>query len=269
MSNKTDIPYADCTWSPVIGCTPVNSGCVHCWSERLHTQRYEARLNGKKMSKQYQWPFDVVDCIDERLEQPLHWRKPRTIFVNSQSDTFHRDVPFEFIDKIFNIMINTPRHTYLIFTKRYERAYEYFELSFPIPNIYWFFSASTQKEVDKAVPILLQIPAAVRGLSLEPLLTAVNLHHIKTTPRFYFDALSKKGGIAYHSGVGLDSIIVGCESGPNRRPCKIEWVKRIVEQCREAQVCCYVKRLEIDGKVVTDVNKFAKDLQVRQWPKGE
>jgi len=291
----TGIPYCDEVLNVCVGCTKIKQGCMFCWSERLHTQRHVAYAKGKQLPAQYAKPFSTVQLLPDRLKQPLRWRKPRTIFVNSMSDTWHKDVPFEFIDKMFSTIEATQRHTYLLFTKRWGRALEYFQNLDVLPNIHLYFSASTQAEVDEAVPILLKIPVQVRGLSLEPLLKSVDIipycggraykckcekawHHTES------NRLLSRGKREYCVECGthaeifptLDSIITGCESGPNRRPCKIEWIESIVNQCQQAGVHCYVKQIDttdlcppgvLNNKVSTKPEEWPKCLRVRRMPK--
>jgi len=208
------------------------------------------------MPNQYRRPFAHMQLLQERLDRPMHWRKPRTIFVNSMSDTFHEKVPVGFIEDMFYAMRQAPQHTYLLFTKRYARVLEWYDNTcvassihvtrrFFRHHVHLYFSASTQAEVNEAVPILLEIQAAKRGLSLEPCLDGIIIPQIEQ----------------------LDSIIIGAESGPNRRPCKIEWIRDIVRQCTEAGVACYVKQMEINGKVSTNPAEWPDDLRVREMPK--
>lgn len=343
----TGIPYCDEVWNMCVGCTKIKSGCKFCWAEKLHSQRQRAYSAGKHLPLQYAYPFSVVRCLSDRLEQPLHWRKPRTIFVNSMSDTFHEDVPFEFVLRLLGITMLTPWHTYLFFTKRYDRVLAFFDwwrdktreshelygakslalqaveslgskvlrtsatkywednydqsdrgiLDYPIPwpqpNVHLYFSASTQAEVDEAVPILLDIPVAVRGLSLEPLLGTIDLTQIDTGRTWPFRAETSKhdtlrGFTSSRRQLGdgcrfmdthtpnLGHIIVGCESGPNRRPCKIEWIESVVNQCKDAGVPVYVKQIDttdlvppgvLNNKVSTKPVEWPKCLRVQEMPK--
>lgn len=115
------------TWNPVVGCTKVSAGCKHCYAKTLHDKRHKAYLAGKMQGvPQYAHPFEKVQLMHDRLTLPLRWIQPRTVFVNSVSDLFHEDVPFDFIDQVFAVMALTPRHTYQILTKRPERMAEYF-----------------------------------------------------------------------------------------------------------------------------------------------
>lgn len=256
----TGISYANEVWNVCIGCTPIASGCVNCWAKRLHNQRFSAWYDNYWAGApvQYNKPFSMVQLLPDRLDQPLHWRKPRTIFVNSMGDTFHKDVPFRFIDQMFGVMEIRPQHKFLLFTKRWERAAEFYEdlyrrllpMTLPLPNVSLYFSASTQADVDEAGPILAEIPVAVRGYSLEPLLEPLHF-------RAQLDDICG----------WIDHVIVGCESGPNRRPCKIEWIESIVKLCSEAGVPVYVKQMEINGKVCSDPKNFPENLRVREMPK--
>ena len=327
----TKISYANKVCNVCVGCSPIKSGCKHCWAEKLHNQRHKAWLEGRwpDAPKQYHKPFSEIQLLPVRLKEPLHWRKPQTIFVNSMSDTFHKDVPFEFIAKMFYMMGLCHWHTFMLFTKRWERAHEFvvkwhdeqnkgyffnpnfgpyvkygaefgeneeilephltwlqnmqlhydpdwspnpqclgdagYCLPWPLPNVHLYISASTQAEVDEAV----QIPIAVRGWSLEPLLGAIQLNLMDDSETdmeclncghigFTDAPIAMCGACGYgeykdvevYRG-GLNGIIVGCESGPKRRPCKIEWIENIVYQCQEAGVPVYVKQIPIDGKCVT------------------
>ncbi len=246
-------------WNPVVGCTKIKSGCKNCWAERLHDRRYKAWFakltDWTTCPGQYWKPFSEVQLLSDRLNQPLHWRKPRTIFVCSVSDIFHKDVPFEYIDKVFTTMDASPRHRYMLFTKRWARAAAYFRNKEIDPNIHLYFSASYPTEVAEAVDHLLPIPVARRGLSLEPLLGYVIVPHIQD----------------------FDSVIVGCESlghGKPGRPCKLEWIESIVAQCQEAGVPVYVKQIDtrdlrppgvLNNKVSTNPEEWPPSLRVREF----
>lgn len=239
---KTNISYVDYVWNTACGCTPIASGCQFCWSERLHNQRHTAWYDHRWPSapKQYRKPFDQVQLLHDRLEDPLHWRKPRTIFVNSVSDTFHKDVPFEFILRMFDVMVEAAQHRYLIFTKRWQRAAKFFGNERVNDHIHLYFSASTQEEMEAAWKYLEPIPAAVKGFSFEPLLESL----CDIPP--------------------VDSCIVGCESGPNRRMCLEHWIEGVVSQRKRQKRAVYVKQIMIDGKAETDMSRFPADLRVRQ-----
>lgn len=251
---KSKIPWTDCVWNPTIGCDPKGAGCVHCYAEKLHNQRHEAWKNGTprwlNAPKQYHKPFSEIQLLEDRLDWPLHWRKPRNIFVDSMSDLFHPEVPFEFIDKVYDTIQKCPQHTFQILTKRIDRAWDFYAGESgagleapPLPNVHILASASTQAELSAAEEYLWQIPAVVRGFCLEPLLGPI------------------------HELPPFEWYIIGYESGPNRRPCKIEWVQSMARQCRDANVPLFVKQLDIGGKVVTDPSRFPADFRIREYPK--
>jgi protein gp37 len=121
----TAIQWTDKTWNPVVGCTKVSAGCKNCYAKTLHDQRHKAYHAGKKLPAQYAQPFEVLQLMPDRLRDPLSWRKPCRVFVNSVSDLFHADVPFEFIDRVFAVMALAQRHTFQVLTKRPERMREY------------------------------------------------------------------------------------------------------------------------------------------------
>lgn len=184
----TKIEWADAVWNPVTGCQKVSQGCKNCYAERL-----AGRFWGDRK-------FIDVQTHPERLEDPLKWRKPRRIFVNSMSDLFHKDVPDEFIDRVFAAMFDANRHTFMILTKRPERMAQYlspdnprytarkvFDLTksdagkfdcdmyWPLDNVWLGVSVEDQKAAEERIPWLLKTPAKVRFLSCEPLLGPVDL----------------------------------------------------------------------------------------------
>jgi len=240
MSDKTGIQWTDATWNPISGCSKVSPGCKNCYAERDW-----ARLSrNPKLKNYFGRPFTEVRCHPERLEQPLRWKKPRKIFVNSMSDLFHEDVPFEFIHSVFTMMDRSRLHTFQVLTKRPERMNAYISsmkyehlcggrlgVALPLRNVWLGVSIENQETADERIPILLDTPAAVRFLSLEPLLEPVNLE---------WEWFNKT--IADYDPV-IDWVIVGGESGPNARPCNIEWIRSIIAQCRAAGVPVFVKQL--------------------------
>jgi protein gp37 len=125
MSQASSIEWTDATWNPVVGCTKVSPGCKNCYAKTLHDLRHKAHGEGKKVPAQYAHPFEVVQLMPDRLTDPLSWRKPRKVFVNSVSDLFHKDVPDEFLDWVFAVMALAPRHTFQVLTKRADRMREY------------------------------------------------------------------------------------------------------------------------------------------------
>ena len=214
MANlNTSIEWTDVTWSPVTGCTKVSPGCANCYAETVAKRFWKGR------------PFADVKFHEDRLFQQLHWRKPRRVFVNSMSDLFHEDLKSHQISDIFDVMMRAPQHTFQVLTKRAARMNEYMKDHplFARPNVWLGVSVENQRMVYERIPILQDTPAAVRFLSVEPL-----LEHVELMP-WQLD--------------GVDWVIVGGESGRKARPCNVAWVRKVVEDCAAADVQCFVKQL--------------------------
>ena len=216
MPDKTGIEWTDATWNPVTGCTKVSPGCAHCYAEAitLRFRRGGPFLPGKT----------TIKLHPDRLDQPAKWRQPRRIFVNSMSDLFHEEVPFEFVDEIFGVMESNDRHIYQILTKRPERMLEYVEWteSEPWPDHVWAgVSVENQYWADRRIPLLHRVPCSVRFLSCEPLLKGVDLARYVQ---------------------GIDWVIVGGESGTRARPMEEAWVIDIKEQCERASIAFFFKQ---------------------------
>ena len=252
----TAIEWTDEAWNPVTGCTKVSPGCAHCYAET-----FAERFRGVP-GHPFEQGFDLK-LWPERLTKPFTWKKPRKVFVNSMSDLFHEDVPFEFIDRVFAVMALTPQHTYQLLTKRPERMREYVQsraassearvgiilgalmvgamqpgnVPWPLPNVWLGTSTENQHWLDIRVPELLATPAAVRFLSCEPLLGPLDLRLTSETHR------CECGEIRMHCGCpGIAWVIVGGESGPKARPFDLAWARSIVSQCRAAGVACFYKQ---------------------------
>lgn len=248
LANK--IPWTDCTWNVTTGCTKVSTGCKHCYAERM-TKRQVAMGTPK-----YAAGFDEVVCHPDELEKPLRWKKPRRIFVNSMSDLFHRDVPSGFILDVFSVMERASQHTFQVLTKRPERMVDVLGgtsgagLSAPaLPNIWLGTSGENQAAVNGRTTHLLRCPAAVRFLSLEPLLGEVNLtrvaHTLRDSPAVVCGTVLGSDGRMFSpggaAGTGVDWVIVGGESGPGARPMHPDWVRSIRDQCAAAGVPFFFK----------------------------
>jgi protein gp37 len=247
----------------------------------------------------------------DELIQPLHWKKPRMIFVCSMADLFHESVPFEWIDKVWAVMAMCPQHTFQVLTKRPERMAEYLSerarscyvgaakemieqrgraavaitatpVTWPVPNVWIGTSTEDQQRADERIPHLLKCPAAVRFLSVEPLLGEVDLR--LTLIRRVWDKSRCPAvncpacgdGCSENMVKGLHWIIVGGESGRSARPCTIGHIRSIVRQCAAAGTPCFVKQLgskpvnrEGEPHPIKDhhnIDEFPEDLRVRQWP---
>ena len=216
MPDKSTIEWTDATWNPVTGCTKISPGCAHCYAESitLRFKRGGPYLPGKT----------TIKLHHDRLDAPSKWRSPRLVFVNSMSDLFHEEVPFEFIEKVFDCMREYDQHTYQLLTKRPERMLKYFRWR---GNLHWpshvwaGVSVENQYWADRRIPFLSELPARVRFLSVEPLLKSTELCNYLSS---------------------IHWVIVGGESGVRSRPMKPEWVRHIRDECIDAEVPFFFKQ---------------------------
>jgi protein gp37 len=222
---ETSIEWTDATWNPVAGCTVLTAGCTNCYAmrmaarlEAMGTEKYRGLT--RKSGRRAVWTGEIR--LDEKsLDAPRTWSKPRKVFVNSMSDLFHDDVPIEFIGRVWAVMKETPRHTYQILTKRPERmaqilAYPSFEV---LPNVWLGTSIEDGRVLDRLNAIR-HVPAAIRFVSLEPLI----------------------GSVAEGDLTGINWAIVGGESGPRAREMKPEWVDEIEAMCRRTGTAFFFKQ---------------------------
>ena len=204
----TKIEWTDRTWNPVTGCTKISQGCAHCYAEvmtrRLRAMGQEKYANG----------FEVT-LHEECLGEPLAWKQPHTIFVCSMSDLFHKDVPFEFVDKVMNTIRLTPQHRYQLLTKRAERMAEYF-LTHNVPENVWLGVTVEAQTSKSRIDCLRILDAPIRFLSCEPLIEDLSELDLSN----------------------INWVIVGGESGPQARPMKREWIDSIRTQAEE-QGCVF------------------------------
>jgi protein gp37 len=230
---STKIEWTDRTWNPVTGCTKVSPGCDNCYAETI-----AHRFAG---SKAFPNGFDVT-LHEARISQPLRWKRPARVFVNSMSDLFHADVPGEFIARVFAVMSLGPQHTFQVLTKRPRRLRSLMgnreflalvddhreqlrpgcgDFAWPLPNVWLGVSVEDQKRADLRVPALAKTPAAVRFLSCEPLLGPV-------------DVSDWLGTDIDEPGIGW--VIAGGESGHGARPMSPDWARSLRDQCAAAEV---------------------------------
>lgn len=256
---KTKIEWADWVWNVVDGCTKVSEGCRNCYAERIANRFWKDRK------------FTDVRIHEEKLGEPLRWKKPRRVFVNSMSDLFHKDVPFEFLDCFFAVMGRSQVHTFMVLTKRPARMLEYFQsenlyrrilnqafkldgkyisdehlgegisdpAKYGFPNIWLGVSVETQKTADERIPLLLDTPAAVRFVSCEPLLAQVILHedwmpHYDPTQHYAIDPPNYRDKLGW--------VICGGESGPVARPMHPDWARGLRDACQRYQVPYFFKQ---------------------------
>ena len=238
MSSQSKIEWTEQTWNPVTGCTKVSPGCKHCYAEVMSKRLKAMNAPG------YQDGFKIT-LQPERLDQPIHRKKPTMYFVNSMSDLFHEKIPFDYIDRVFDTIRATPQHTYQILTKRAERMARYFAKRSVPDNAWMGVSVEDKKYGKPRIKYLVSINANTRFLSVEPLLEELGELNL--------------GGISW--------VIVGGESGANARPMKEEWAVNVKNQCVAQGVDFFFKQW---GSYGPDGKKRSKksngrDLQGRTW----
>jgi protein gp37 len=252
MANTT-IEWADKVWNPIRGCSRISPGCMNCYAET-----FAARFSkpGQVWDGLVQWTdrgarwTGEVNLIYDKLEDPVHWRKPSRIFVNSMSDLFHEQVPDSFIKEVFGVMSLCEQHTFQILTKRALRmeqwfgstaAYEAEEyaydngVSWPLENVWLGVSVENQDYASERVPSLLECPSLVKFVSAEPLIEELDLTMVEhPIDGGYFNALD----------CGVNWVIVGCESGKrsNRRSMAESWVRDLRWQCRQHTTAVFYKQ---------------------------
>jgi len=242
MSDKSKIEWTDATWNPITGCTPASEGCQNCYAKAM-AERFpvtHAQYGFDEDGDSIHPPFSHITFHPSRLDQPLHWRKPRSIFVCSMSDTFHEDVKDEWRDKVFRIISRTPQHTYMILTKRAHNMKKYIDHKckqsalWPLLNVRLGVSVESNAHSDRIVD-LLNTPAAMRFISFEPLIEDIN--------------------IPSHILREVDWAIVGAETGAHKRPCKPEWIDSLRQQCAVAGVPFFGKK-----------DSQGQPIMPREWP---
>lgn len=290
MAKYSRIEWTDATWSPVTGCAPISEGCQNCYAKRMAN-----RLRGRCGYPQDD-PFRVT-LHEDRLGEPLRWKQPRRVFVCSMGDLFHEDVPEEFLNRVFANMAIVPQHIFMVLTKRPERMAEYIsannrydalieqldqgdvwdlptrtvkrlffnaprEDKWPLPNVWLGVTVENQQRADERIPILLQIPAAVRFISVEPMLGSVDVSYYlsycgscnapinKKDPSWRWNGIcwehkcpSNHPQLGYFAAyTGVDWVICGGETGPGARPMHPEWVRSLRDQCQAAGVPFFFKQ---------------------------
>ena len=293
MANNSNIEWTDATWNTLYGCSAVSPGCLNCyaakdsirWStaNKLFSGLAEITPSGSPRWLQENGQAKIKTA-PHRIEIPLGIRKPKKIFVNSMSDTFHEQVSDDFIDKLFAVMALCPQHTFQVLTKRPERMREYFskltlrneligieaELmggldrhtenleqrwQFPLPNVWLGVSCENQQTADERIPLLLSTPAAVRWISAEPLLGPIDLnrHYLAIKPDQIINSENMPRG-------GTHWVVCGGESGINCRPMNIEWARSLRDQCNFSRVPFFMKQFGGHPDKHHDFDSFPPDL---------
>ncbi|MFA4900855.1 MAG: DUF5131 family protein [Brevundimonas sp.] len=254
-------PYWDQAFNPIRGCTPISPGCQNCWARSMH-ERFRKE------------PFTDVVCLPEALSKPLHWRKPRVVFIDC-ADLFHEKVPDTFIEAVFGVMHQCPQLTFLICTKRAERMRQWVTShtmesclaewtvrahylpqrtedralknlpagwEWPPPNVWLGVTAENQAMADERIPLLLATPAAHRWVSIEPALSMVQ-----------------------HAGLAdVDQIVWGAESGRGMRMASKLWARDLLDDMNDTATSVFIKQIHDDNdRLVTDPALFPPDLRVR------
>jgi protein gp37 len=231
VSDKSKIEWTDATWNPITGCTKVSEGCKNCYAERIARRFWER-------------PFSEVVYNEEKLRIPTSWKKPRKIFVCSMSDLFHENISFKIIADIWDEMRCNLHHTFMILTKRPERAREFWEYYYgnlfheSIEKHIWLgVTAETQQRADERIQILLKIPAAVRFVSIEPMLEQIDIS-------YYLNGCPEKVSEDEwaQTEYPLDWVICGCESGQGARPFDWHWAQDLKNQCINSGVAFFYKQ---------------------------
>jgi protein gp37 len=212
MARKTSIEWTEMTWNPVTGCSKISPGCKNCYAERM------AHRLAAMGQERYRNGFEVT-LQEDIVQLPLHWAEPRVIFVNSMSDLFHEDIPDSFIQKVFNTMVTADWHVFQILTKRAERLAELASHLRWAKNI-WMGVSVESPQYTFRIGHLQKVPAAVRFLSVEPLLAPI--------PKLPL--------------AGIDWVILGGESGPGSRLMELEWVREIRDRCISKNVPFFFKQ---------------------------
>ena len=308
MSATTSIQWTDKTWNPIRGCSVVSPGCVNCYAMKMAHRFSKPGMAFAGLTKQTkagpQWTGEI-QLVEGALLEPLSWKKPQRVFVNSMSDLFHEDVPDEFIERVFSVMALAEQHTFQILTKRPERMRAWFAARrfdvkgaailqteqtgeclyahpWPLPNVWIGVSCEDQQRANERITLLLQIPAAIRFISAEPLIGAIDLEVVPIpdrSPHFW-------------AAPALDWVIIGGESGPGARPFDLQWARTLITQCRDAHVPVFCKQIgsrptrrvmygpatfepdqtvhiepvQIHDRKGGDMSEWPKDLRVRQFP---
>jgi protein gp37 len=256
----TRIEWAEETWNPVTGCSPVSAGCEHCYAARM----------AKRLAGRFGYPKDdpfQVTYHPERINEPLRWRKPRMVFVCSMGDLFHEDMPNVWRREVLQVMANAQRHTFFVLTKRPGAMLRWYTKMWgrkALPNVWLGVTAESQKAADERIPLLLKTPAAKRFVSCEPLLGPVVFRAADFSDCGRGPGWLTAGNMARKPK--LDWVICGAETGPGARHMHSDWARSIRDQCQEADVPFFYKKGS-DGSRLLDGREWNEkpDCKEEAW----
>lgn len=275
------IEWTDESWNPITGCTPISEGCRNCYAQRM----------AKRLAGRYGYPADEPftpgnwrgsrinkKTGDMIISDPRYWKKPRKVFVCSMGDLFHDAVHRDSILRVFLSIFQHPKHQFLILTKRPDRmrslvsawlqpalrlaTYLKVEIPWPLPNVWLGVTAENQEQADKRIPVLLDTQAAVRFVSVEPMLGPIDMRF--TRENYSHCASYSVPG----EHLGLDWVICGGETGPGARPMNVEWVLDLQEQCKSVGIPFFFKKWGVRDKSGHPYNAdgYIDGVLCRDWP---
>lgn len=225
MAGSSDIEWTDATWNPVSGCRVLSAGCTNCYAMRMAARLEAMGLENykgttRKSGNRHVWT-GTVHLNEAALEVPLRWKKPRLVFVNSMSDLFQDEVPFDFVDRVWDVMRRSPMHTFQVLTKQPDRMARYLSVRQPepLPNV-WVGTSVEDRRVVERIAELRKAPASIRFISFEPLIGPVGSVDLS----------------------GIHWAIVGGESGPRARPMQPAWVEEIFDECARQHSAFFFKQ---------------------------
>lgn len=295
----TNIVWAEETTNPFPGCVKVSAGCRNCYAEKQAAaprlqqfEKYRHVISDGKWNGKF--------FVDEKaMFQPMHWKNPRKIFVNSMGDMFRDAVPFTQLDRQFAVFALCQQHTFQILTKYDDRMLEYYTKHFKIfniagvaaqmvkdgdyfhdkilddykragdvlPNVWTGVTIENQKMANKRIVNLMQIPAALRWVSMEPMLEDIDFKKVPIEKWWYppmtEEQIFNNEHFKYNK---LGWVVIGAESGKNRRRCNVDDVRNVLTQCKAANVPVMVKQLDLDGRLSRDPSEWPEDLRVQEFP---
>ena len=283
MGAQSKIEWTNATWNPIRGCSRVSAGCAHCYAERMATRFSKPGEPYDGLITDNRWNGNLI-LAEEHLEDPLRWKKPRRVFVNSMSDLFHEHISDQMIDRVFAVMARASHHTFQVLTKRPSRMLEYLtrhdrienaeskswrpkkrttrpRIRRQLPNVWLGVSVEDQQTADERIPLLTRTPAIVRFVSYEPALGPMDLFRcggLNTIIR----AMKYENDTGHPSAPWLDWVIAGGESGPGARPMHPDWARSIRDQCQAAAVPFFFKQ---HGEFISSYDAGARSDEIDRW----